>query len=211
MAASTAFNTGDMVMHPRRMEWGEGVVNHASNITHQGVSAQKLQVDFKHHGRVTINTAIAPLVSRESVSAMSTSTPTGMGQGWLSSLEEQNKTEHELWQLPESLTDPFLSTAVRLRNVLDTYRFSISRSDPNSAKSILEWAIAQTGLTDPMTRYTRQEMEQAFPRYARSRDNLLADMVLTLKKQGSKDLLQKVYSDTRHPAAKAALEKRLRH
>ena len=53
------------------------------------------------------------------------------------------------------MVDPFSSATERLKATLDNFRFNAQ------ARPLIDWAIAQTGLDDPLTLYTRQELEQA--------------------------------------------------
>ena len=208
MPDTAKFSPGDVVVHPRRPEWGDGVVVQAMGILHKGQSAQRLTVRFTHRNRVTINTAVAPLMAKETYNAMrsnnqstsGTSTATG---GWLSSLE-QDSADHELWRLPEAMTDPFSSLGRRLNATLDSYRFS------TEARSLTAWAVAQTGLDDPLSKYTRQKLEQAFPRFARDRDNQLQDLVNQIKCHGERELLDQALANTRVPAARETLKRMIR-
>lgn len=213
------YQRGDRVVHPRRPEWGAGVVRQAQTITHQGQQAQRLAVDFPNRGRVTLNTAVAPLkpANTDTESKQETLTDmtrtrtaslssTEVGSGWLEQLEQATRNRsHELWELPEQMTDPFASTQSRLDATLDSYRFS------TEARSLIDWACMQTGLDDPLTKYTRQELEQAFPRFARDRDQHLASLVRQIKRNGRQALLSETLQTTRHPAARAALTKAMRH
>lgn len=212
------FRPGDVVVHPRRLEWGDGVVDQATNIDHEGRNAQRLVIRFAHRERVTLNTAVAPLMSKDLYSAMRNDHPSrgtsrttqGSGGatsnsngGWLSTLE-QAPSEHELWRLPELMSDPFLSLGRRLEATLDSYRFS---TEP---RSLTAWAVAQTGLHDPLTKYTRQELESAFPRFARDRNVHLQDLVRLIKRKGEGKILEKALSDTRNNAAKDALRRAMK-
>src|SRR5690606_34070030 len=118
---------------------------------------------------------------------------------------QRNGKGHELWELPDALTDPFSSDAQRLAATLDTYRFS---TEP---RALIEWAVQQTGLNDPLTKYTRPELEQAFPRFARDRDLHLKQLVRTFKHRNDQATLLRAKNETRWPEARKALEKALRH
>lgn len=181
-------------------------MDQATTIQHQGRSGQRLVVTFQHHGRTTINTAVVPLVSKEAADQMrSSSTATAPGKGWLAELEQKNGgTGSELTRLPESMTDPFASLPRRVERTLDSYRYN---TDP---RSLLDWAIAMTGLDDPLSRYTRHELEDAFPWFARNRDRHLVDLVRQLKSQGKTAQLTRIAGDARHPAAREAIKKAMR-
>ena len=196
------FKSGDNVIHTQRREWGVGVVEKTTKILEAGQSAQRVTVRFKHRGRVTINTAVAPLLAGQSEQAMTRTDGSdpivSRPGGWLDSLTQEKPT-HAISALPEEMTDPFVSHSRRLTATLDSYRFSLA------PRPLIEWAITQTNLDDPLTQYTRQELEQAFERFARDRDNHLKDLVRTAKRQDESALLHGARERCRYPAGKAAL------
>ncbi len=260
MAETPQFAPGDVVVHTVRPEWGEGIVGRAQLIQHEGKNAQRLEVKFTHKGRITLNTAMAPLMlksERDAARARSSRaeqeksgkhdmnngngkdphnshTPTGPnnpsspsskdagkpmrndtntlqasknhGGGWLAELEAKaagNGTGNgeELRQLPDALSDPFLTLEQRVEAALDTYRFT------TEARSLIEWAIGQTGLDDPMSRYTRHELEQGFDWFCRDRDLQLKELVREAKSRGRQDMLDGLRKRIQLPAAVSALDK----
>lgn len=221
MGKMQTFQRGDEVMHPRRPEWGRGVVRSAVTVRHEDGS-QRLEVQFANAGRKTVNTAVAPLqpagaaVSKpyagdsEGRSMPLTATrgkeKTQTGPGWLDKLEHSvGGRSHELWELPDAMNNPFASVSQRLRATLDSYRFS---TEP---RALIEWGVVQTGLNDPMTKYTRVEMEQAFQRFARNRDAHLQDLVRELKRKGDQATLRQAQQQAgRMPRAQAALQRAIR-
>ena len=231
MSSSSTLRRGDLVTHPRRPEWGVGRVIQTQAITHEGKPAQRVTVDFKHHRRTTLNTAVAPLRREESghlpfpvdekkpsprtrpgealpapePAARTAAAASDDNRGWLDELESSTGgRKHELHELPHRLTDPFLSERDRLAHLLDTFYYS---TDPHR---LFEWARMQTGLDDPLTKYTRQELEQAFPRFARDRDQLLYQMVRQFKRNNDTHGLRSIADKSRNPrAARSALDKAL--
>jgi len=212
MDGEQRFRQGDVVVHPRRPEWGEGVVNQAKSVTHDGRLAQRLVVEFANRGRVTLNTAVAPLAAKENAQTMSRSTMTNTtttwgagssGGGWLAELE-RGSHENELWRLPEQVGDPFLSDVARLKATLELYRFS---TEP---RSLIDWAVAQTGLNDPLSKYTRHELELGFEGFARNREQHLRELVRNLKRQGQTPLIDQTRRETRYRGAKIALDKAMK-
>jgi len=228
------FQRGDVVVHPRRLEWGEGTVDQVTTIEHEGKPAQRIVVRFSHQGVVTLNTGIAPIVHKDSFQAMSSSTttsgsstpapapapgsaatsasgtsrqadrPSGYANkeiGWLDAMAPK-KSGDELVRLSDTMTDPFLSFSKRLQATLDAYRLG---ADARNGRSLLDWAIAQTGLHDPLTKYTRHDLEQAFPRYVRERDNNLFEIVRAVKRSGSNQPIDDALRATRIPEAREAL------
>ncbi|WP_428389624.1 DUF3553 domain-containing protein [Mucisphaera sp.] len=225
MPEALSYQTGQVVTHPKRPEWGRGVVRQVEPITHHGVNAQRVAVDFANKGRVVVNTAIASLVvtgSEQPATAATKVSPRktpsnliadrgserGAGEpgernnGWLTELE-QGKTSGsgELWSLPLPMADPFASLKQRLLSTLESYRFT---TEP---RSLIEWAVTQTGLDDPLSQYTRSELEQAFPRFCRDRDNHLADLIRTAKRQMQHSVLDEVRAEIDLPAAHKAMHK----
>eukprot|EP00752_Nemacystus_decipiens_P016707 g14945.t1 len=211
------FKVGDKVAHPKKPEWGTGVVVDARPATHEGIEAQRLRIDFANKRNTTLNTAIAPLVSGEQINNTYTPTPKGLGQdmsmstntskpgaGWLDELEGKSGGKRELWDIPDACDDAFSSDEQQLDACLDTFKYS---TDPGP---LFQWAVVQTGLDDPLTKYTRVELEQAFPRYTRDRDNRLFELVRQMKRNGYLDLLRKKAQQCPHRAGRQMLEKAIR-
>lgn len=218
MAESDPFRLGEIVVHPRRPEWGDGVIDQAMTITHEGKPAQRLIVRFANHGQVTINTGVAPLLRKEAVVPMrdhstivsETSSRLALAAkeksagGWLDSLGEKRNGK-ELYSLPEAMTDPFASLSKRLQATLDSYRFS---TEP---RSLIDWGVVQTGLNDPLSKYTRHDLEQAFPRFARDRDQHLVELVRQIKRQGKAEVFNEVLQATSNATARNALQRAMRN
>ena len=219
MSNNNRFDRGDIVSHPKRPQWGAGVVRDVSVITHEGRPAQRLTIDFANHGRVVINTGVAALVPKDQVDSSSsaplrfahssevsnTMTANGTQKGWLDQLEQaRGLKQHELWELPDDMTDPFSTEWARLVATLRSFQYS------TEARSLIDWAVAQTGLDDPMTRYTRQELEQNFQRFAHNRDQHLKELVRSMKRMGEQKLLQQTMSQLQNAAAREALKKAIR-
>ena len=144
--------------------------------------------------------------------------PTKKGQpgdsgGWLAQLEQKTESR-ELWSLPESFTDLFTTLEERLRATLDTFRYEDPSANYNpvrgprpNARGLLDWAVSQTGLNDPLSSYTRHELEQAYRRFARDRDQHLAQLVRTAKREGDAQLLNRLAKELSHPQALEALRR----
>ena len=236
MSTTIRFAKGDTVRHPKRPEWGIGTVRDLQAIAQaDGSRAQRLTVDFANEGRKMINTAVAPLIRSGSAptkaekpkaprntpdqplprhqkravatsavpaNAASSSTSSSGGSGWLDALDGSSQS-NELWDLPDDLTNPFANVADRLKATLETYRYS---TEP---RSLIDWAISQTGLNDPLSKYTRHELEQAFPRFARDRDQHLRDLVRQLKRSNDFATLKDAGRGL-FPAGQSALDKAIR-
>lgn len=222
MPEDTTFRRGERVVHPRRPEWGVGQVYDAALIQHEGRAAQRVTVTFPNRGRVVLNTAIAPLqheaakppptpqttpqTTQEALTSMNAAQrSTSSDGGWLAALERNGKPKgSELWALPPAFSDPFVSDAQRLQHVLDSFRFGLD------ARSLIDWAVAQTGLDDPLTKYTRHELEQGYQHYARDRELHLREMVRQMKRQGQQLVLDQAMSRCRVAEARQALSRAMR-
>lgn len=217
MRNPTTFKVGDKVAHPRKPEWGTGVVMQAQPATHNGVAAQRLRINFANKPNTTVNTAIAPLVSGDATEQTPFPRPKGLGQdmsmstntdkmgaGWLDQLEGKTGGKRELWDLPDACNDPFSSDEQQLDATLDTFKYS---TEPGP---LFQWAVTQTGMDDPLSKHTRVELEQAFPRFARDRDNRLFELVRQMKRNGEIELLRKKAQHCPHRAGRQTLEKAIR-
>ncbi len=136
----------------------------------------------------------------------SASANTNVDAGWLNQLENARGKQGSaaLAELPEAMTDPFVSERQRLDATLDSFRFS------NTPRSLMDWAVAQTGLDDPLSHYTRHELEEGFSRFQHQRNQHLQSLVRQLKRQGEHQLLNATLQNTRQPTARAALSKAMR-
>ena len=171
------FMAGDRVRHGGKPEWGTGVVEQSQVVPYAGGRAQRVVVRFPDHGRVTLNTAVARLMREEAMVGG------GGDRGWLNQLEGASPVER-LRALPDSTSDPLSSSVERFAVVLELYRFS------TDARSLLDWAVAQTGMNDPLSEFSRQDLEEAFKAYAHVRENKLIELGRELRRQGRGDLLE---------------------
>ena len=100
--------------------------------------------------------------------------------------------------LPDRATDPFMPPRARLEFIYSLYRFN------RNGGSLIEWAMAQSGLDDPMSRFNRHELEQFFDRWSWERDRTLARTLEECRKAGDPiDILIKQAP----PAARRGLKK----
>lgn len=190
------YHRGDRVRHAVRPEWGEGVVEQAA-VAPGDSGAQRLVVSFANHGRVTINTAFASIVPANGSANDNT------GQGWLDRVAATGNggaTPKQLSDLPDGCTDPFASLTKRLKATLDLYRFE------RTPLALMEWAVAQTGLTDPLSEHSRHDLEQNFLTFERQRESQLIALVKDAKRQGRAEAITQL-SGKLKPYAQAALQR----
>lgn len=178
MMAETSFKFGDRLLHSSKPEWGIGTVSAVQNIQEDGVSCQRLTIRFDRAGLKTITTAHAQLALAMDEPPIAAHLAEGSGNGWLDQMEK-GSVEEVMSRLPENTRDPFLSLQARIEHTLKLYRFS------TQGGALLDWAAAQTGLKDPMTRFNRHELELLFNRWAAERDSHLKKLVIEARRNES--------------------------
>lgn len=216
IAPQRTYSFGDVVVHSRRPEWGRGTVTKAEIIRHNGESAQRLHIRFASEGLKVINTGVVEVLpAEEAETALSKAAAqagvgadgsgssgggSARGGGWLADLENE-RPEDVMTRLPQEASDPFKTVVERLRFTLELFRFSLE------PKSLTEWAIAQSGLDDPLTRFTRQEIEQFYQRFTYVRDQHLGALLDEARRgdaTGAREVLAKA-----RPEAVAAVQRLL--
>ncbi|MBL8763292.1 MAG: DUF3553 domain-containing protein [Phycisphaerae bacterium] len=189
---------GDRVIHATKPEWGVGVITAAQNTNENGQSCQRLTIRFEREGIKTVTTAVAELRDAAELPTLSAQERQSSDDVLSTSIEGPTAKEL-LTRLPEACTDPFLSPTDRVKNTLALYRFS------DHGGSLLDWAAAQTGLKDPLSRLNRHELEAVFRSFAQVRDEHLKRVVLELKKKSPGVL--PVIARQATPAAQQALRR----
>jgi len=187
------FTFGDRVRHPKRPEWGVGSVVKVREQPVNGECTQCVDVRFPGVGvksLVTSHVALQPVVEEktpqpETEEANPVSIWDRVGESeWLAPVA-QRKIEEAMISLPEEARDPFRSMHDRVAFSLALYRFD------RSGRGLIEWAVAQTGLDDPLTRFNRHELEQFFDRWTTGRDAHLVQLLQELgpDRNGVRELL----------------------
>ncbi len=168
MSDTKKFDVGDYVRHEKRPEWGVGVVVKAQRVTHDGVVGQRLGIRFESQGLITVNTAVIGVIER-------CESGDSEGQACVDGVEDRDEVLRRLSGLPAGATDPRLPLAPRLGATLDLYRFG------HDLRSVFDWAVAQTGMRDPLGEYSRHELELAFLSFEKKRERCLGELVSRLK------------------------------
>ncbi|MHC4218926.1 MAG: DUF3553 domain-containing protein [Planctomycetota bacterium] len=181
--SSRKFEFGDRVRHNRRPEWGIGSIVKTEELAIAGGSAQRVSVRFPNAGLKTISTAHADLQLVNSNNGPETdgadTHPLGgwekMKEGdWLGGVA-QRKVEEAMTSLAPEVRDPFMTLPQRLEACLALYRFD------RTGRSLTDWAIAQSGLADPLSRFTRHELELLFEQWCSQRDEHLGRLLQEVK------------------------------
>jgi hypothetical protein len=196
------WKTGDRVIHAGRPEWGVGEVRGAESTMQEGRKCQRLTIRFEREGVKTLSTAYAELRPGDDSIALrevaDAQRRDGDGAGWLNQAEAENPLER-MTTLPDVATDPFRTKRARLEATLGLYRFS------GGASSLLDWAAMQSGMKDPLSKFSRHELEQYFERFKQALEGHLRKLVFELKKEDPGGLAELAAAAT--PQAKAALRR----
>ncbi|NUQ67439.1 MAG: DUF3553 domain-containing protein [Phycisphaerales bacterium] len=160
---------GERVVHSGRPEWGWGVIVTAEPVIHEGAPCQRLGVRFDRAGIKTLSTAFADLRPASEASAIPKE-PEPQADALAAALNAE-PVDEVMTRLPEAATDPFISLTGRLKATLNLYKYS------DTGASLLEWATAQTGLRDPLSRFNRHELEQWFSRFKMEVDTHLRKLL----------------------------------
>lgn len=166
------FSFGDRVRNEGSPEWGVGTVTRVQNLVENGRSCQRLSARFERAGLKTLTTAVAKIVPAGDAPAEAAAPVASRNGAPKTARHDAEDTSHldgrELKEifgvLPEATRDPFVSLAERLKATIELYKY-----EPTGG-SLLDWAAVQSRLADPLTRYSRAELEQEFQRFAYERD-----------------------------------------
>lgn len=182
---------GDQVRHAGRPEWGSGQVTAAESVVQDGRPCQRVTVRFDRVGVKVLSTAFAELQpAPAAVSATAEADPL---------LADGVSPQELLARVPDAATDPFSTPRKRLEATVHLYRFS------DRGGSLLDWAAAQTGMKDPLARFSRHELEVLFQRFQFNLDAHLKKLVREMKKADPASLA--AVSAAASPAAKQALRR----
>ena len=166
---------GDRVFHAGRPEWGAGEVRSAEGAVQDGTKCQRVTIRFERAGVKTLTTAFADLRPADQMTRLEAEAP-DEGAGWLERAEAVNPAE-KMSELPEVATDPFRTKRARMEATLGLYRFTAAGA------SLIDWAVMQSGLKDPLSRFSRHELEQYFDRFKHALDSHLKRLVMEMKKE----------------------------
>jgi len=170
MITPTMYTQGTRIRHRQRPEWGAGTITRIEPITRGTSRDQRLWIQFASAGSKMLLASAADLEVLEGGAAEHTfaAREVASERGWLGQIASK-KPEQAMTELPPDATDPFLMPERRLRNLLTLYRFDASR--------LIDWAVAQSGLDDPLSRFNRVELEAFFKEWSTARDVALARLV----------------------------------
>lgn len=172
MLTPTMYTQGMQVRHRQRPEWGAGTISRVESLTRGSVRDQRLWIKF---GAVGLKTLLASGADLEVVEGTGAAEHTFAAReiasegGWLGQIAKK-RPEQAMSELPPDTTDPFLTPERRLKNLLGLYRFE-------GSSKLIDWAVAQSGLDDPLSRFTRIELEAFYKEWSRDRDVTLHRLI----------------------------------
>ncbi len=174
------WSRGDRVVHVECPEWGVGEVLTAEAGVNATADGQRLTVRFTKAGMKTLTTSYAKLAPAGAPSRLDVAIEER--GGWLDGGKVKEAVGEVLGSLPEEATDPFRPLKARIEATARLCRYS------SSGGSLIEWASAQTGLDDPLSRFSRHELEAHFARFRQSLEAHLKRLVLDAKRGDPKAL-----------------------
>lgn len=164
---------GDRVYHAQRPEWGAGEVRSADTVLESGKRCQRLTIRFERAGVKTLSTAFAELRPASEMPVLDADAPPAILDNGLGAAV----TAEKMIALPEPAVDPFKSRRARLEYTLSLFRFT------GGGASLVDWAAMQSGLSDPLSRFSRHELEQFFERFRQNLDAHARKLVGDLKRE----------------------------
>ncbi|MGA1224183.1 MAG: DUF3553 domain-containing protein [Phycisphaerales bacterium] len=172
------FTAGMQVRHRQRPEWGAGTVSRVETLTRAGNRDQRLWIRFGAAGLKTLLASAADLEVVEGTGAAEhtfAAREIASEGGWLGEIAKK-RPEQAMTDLPPDATDPFLTPERRLKNLLSLYRF-------DAGTKLIDWAVAQSGLDDPLSRFNRTELEAFFKTWSLDRDVQLHRLVTDFRRR----------------------------
>jgi hypothetical protein len=112
----------------------------------------------------------------------------------------QQKLEEIMHAIPMACRDPFNTAEHRLRRTLELYKYDMS------GKGLMEWAMMQTGMDDPLTRFNRTELEMFFKHYSHELNKHLAKLLSEMREEAV--LIQRIVDEAPQRAKRAVQRSR---
>jgi len=176
MSLMQAWKSGDWVTHASKPEWGAGQVISAEGHIQDGKRCQRLNIRFDRGGLKILSTAFAEL-KPTAPGGTAALLSEGRDEDFQSPAPDLLSLREALEALPESATDPFIPISKRYENTLALFRFT------GQAGSLLDWATSQTRLKDPLSSFSRHELEEYFHKFRLKLDGHLRQIRRDIHRQ----------------------------
>tara|TARA_B100000959_G_scaffold286231_1_gene363965 strand:- start:271 stop:909 length:639 start_codon:yes stop_codon:yes gene_type:complete len=197
---------GDKVTHPNFPEWGNGSVIKVESTAVRGEPTARVTVRFSSAGLKSFVGNDLPLevlvdghsmpgdrdLKRPAIAEVEDLERSGLTQA------VEQKLQEIMHAIPLACRDPFNTSEHRLRRTLDLYKYDMS------GKGLMMWAMSQTGMDDPLTRFNRTELEVYFKHYSHGLNKHLSKLLAEM--HGESKLINQLLSEA-PPRAKRAVEK----
>jgi len=197
--ARQKFVIGERVVHASKPEWGTGVISAASATIHADTPCQRLTIRFDRGGLKTISTAFASIeLAGEIAQVLKPKDEEHHPPLPIASAGHRELLEI-MTKIPEKARDPFATPAQRLESTLGLYRFE------GTGGSLIDWAAAQSGLADPLSRFNRHELEDYYRMFEMNLRKHLSKVVHDANTVPAQELVR--IAQSAPPAARRALQR----
>jgi hypothetical protein len=178
---------GAQVQNASRPGWGVGHV----------LRVQAARVDDKPAWRVSIQFAIGHrMLLVPPARLVAPQAEPQRESGWLAGLGKRT-LDDRLRALPEQVTQVLGTPLERFVVVIPLYGLSEDNA------SLLRWASSQTGVSDPLSHWTRDELLAALRDFCNERDAHLRNVAAAIKRTQDPEALQQALATTPEPVRQA--------
>lgn len=170
---------GRKVCNPACPQWGVGTVLRVQALTETGQVVHRVSVQFAAGHRVL---RVPPARLAEPAPQPERAV------GWLDALAGNTLAER-LWRLPPAVTEFLGTPAQRLAVLAELYGYA------DQPAALTRWAQRQSGLADPLSHWTRDELLVAFGRFCSERDAELRVTAARLVQTAGPEALDRALAD----------------
>jgi hypothetical protein len=185
---------GQKVQVPGRADWGVGVVANIQTTNAGGEPRHRVTVRFPHGTKVLVSPPARLIVPQDEPQRQS---------GWLETLGD-GTLDATLRKLPESMVQVLGTLSQRIAAVVPAYAYV------DEPRSLAKWARGQTGVADPLSHWSRDELGVAFKAYCSERDAHFRSLCALLRMQEGESAVSELLA-TLEPsvrdAARGALQR----
>jgi len=182
---------GKTVRNAARPDWGDGQVLQVHATQTAGQAGHRVQVHFARTGTRWLLVPPARLVEPGDE-------PT-RAAGWIEQLGKSS-LDDKLRRLSDESVNVIGSLRERVAAVVALYAIG------DEPRALLRWAIDQTGVTDPLSHWSRDELGSAFRDFCVERDSHLRNLLAQLKMKEGPDAVRELLDELPAPLAAAVRE-----
>lgn len=158
---------GQKVQVPGRADWGVGVVQNVQTTEASGAAQHRITVRFAHGTKALLSPPARLIAPQDEPQRQS---------GWLEAMGG-GTLDAKLRGVPESITQVLGTIRQRLSMLATAYSYE------DEPRSLVKWARAQTGVGDPLSHWSRDELGAAFAAYCSERDAHVRGVCALLRMQ----------------------------